>query len=224
GKSWGCCSGTSCYIPASCQDAGAEYCDGTPGSQCPFSPIMSWCVTLVIMSMTIFIQITLLSSTYGASSRCLQFVMQTASDDDYKITSWGCGETPATFILEPVAAARTGTVASASATESSSESSDSSGLSQGATIAIAVVIPIVVLAIVAALAVFFLRRRRRHKAQGVDGDQMSPERLKPDMQRQMPSERGPHEMENSEWVHELENHELPAELEGQATRGRAGKF
>jgi hypothetical protein len=145
-------------------------------------------------------------------------------DDESKITSWGCGETPTTYILEPVAAARTGTVASASATESSSKSSDSSGLSQGATVAIAVVIPIVVLAIIAALAVFFLRRRRQHQTQNVDGGQNSPERLKPNMGQQASTGGGLHEMENSEWVHEVENHELPAELEGQATRGRAGKY
>ncbi|KAH7250870.1 hypothetical protein BKA59DRAFT_122726 [Fusarium tricinctum] len=54
GKSWGCCDETSCYIPATCEDASAPDCGGTAASLCPKSPIMK--------------------CTYGASSRCLYFI------------------------------------------------------------------------------------------------------------------------------------------------------
>ena len=42
GKSWGCCDKTSCYIPATCEDASAPDCGGTAASLCPYSPIMKW--------------------------------------------------------------------------------------------------------------------------------------------------------------------------------------
>ncbi|KAF4945622.1 hypothetical protein FGADI_11803 [Fusarium gaditjirri] len=137
GKSWGCCDETSCYIPATCEDASAPNCGGTAASLCPYSPIMK--------------------CTYGASSRCLYFVYRTATNDNAKLTSWGCGETPTTYIIGPLQAEQT-----ASATAPTNDGTDSSsGLSKDATIALAVILPVVGLAIIVAAAVLFLRRRKK---------------------------------------------------------------
>ncbi|KAG5814607.1 hypothetical protein H9Q74_012132 [Fusarium xylarioides] len=137
GKSWGCCDGTSCYIPATCEDASAPDCGGTAASLCPYSPIMK--------------------CTYGASSRCVYFIYQTATDDNAKLTSWGCDKTPTTYIIGPLQVEQT-----ASVTASTTDEPDSSdGLSNDATIAIAVVLPVVGLAILVAAAMLFLRRRKK---------------------------------------------------------------
>ncbi|KAI7759819.1 hypothetical protein LZL87_009142 [Fusarium oxysporum] len=137
GNSWGCCDETSCYIPATCEDASAPDCGGTAASLCPYSPIMK--------------------CTYGASSRCLYFIYQTASDDNAKLTSWGCGETPTTYIVGPLQAEQT---ASATA-PTNGETGSSSGLSKDAKIAIAVILTVVGLAIFVAAAMLFLRRRKK---------------------------------------------------------------
>ncbi|KAF5559007.1 dual specificity catalytic domain-containing protein [Fusarium mexicanum] len=137
GKSWGCCDETSCYVPATCEDASAPDCGGTAASLCPYFPIMK--------------------CTYGASSRCLYFIYQTASDDNAKLTSWGCGETPTTYIVGPLQVEQT-----ASATASTKDESDSSsGLSKDATIILAVILPIVGLAILVAATILLLRRRKK---------------------------------------------------------------
>ncbi|PNP74396.1 hypothetical protein FNYG_12445 [Fusarium nygamai] len=137
GKSWGCCHDTSCYIPAACEDASAPDCGGTTASLCPYSPIMK--------------------CTYGASSRCVYFIYQTASDDSAKLTSWGCDKTPTTYIIGPLQVEQT-----ASATASTIDEADSgSGLSKDATIAIAVVLPVIGLAILVAAAILSLRRRKK---------------------------------------------------------------
>ncbi|KAM0231271.1 hypothetical protein ACHAPO_008651 [Fusarium lateritium] len=95
--------------------------------------------------------------TYGASSRCVYFIYQTASDDAAKLTSWGCDETPITYIVGPLHAEQT-----ASATVSTNDETDSSSdLSKEATIAVAVVVPIVGLTILLAAAMLFLRRRKK---------------------------------------------------------------
>ncbi|EXA30160.1 hypothetical protein FOVG_18424 [Fusarium oxysporum f. sp. pisi HDV247] len=139
GKSWGCCDKTSCYIPATCEDASAPDCGGTAASLCPYSPIMK--------------------CTYGASSRCLYFIYQTASDDNDKVTSWGCGETPTTYIVGPLQVEQT-----ASATAPTNDETDSnSGLSKDATIALAVILPVVGLAILVAAAMLFIRRRKKRE-------------------------------------------------------------
>ncbi|RKK42558.1 hypothetical protein BFJ66_g10471 [Fusarium oxysporum f. sp. cepae] len=139
GKSWGCCDEKSCYIPATCEDASAPDCGGTAASLCPYSPIMK--------------------CTYGASSRCLYFIYQTASDDNSKLTSWGCGETPTTYIVGPLQAEHT-----ASATAPTNDETDSSsGLSKDATIALAVILPVVGLAILVAAAMLFIRRRNKKR-------------------------------------------------------------
>ncbi|KAF5670467.1 hypothetical protein FDENT_11226 [Fusarium denticulatum] len=137
GKSWGCCHETSCYIPATCEDASAPDCGGTAASLCPYSPIMK--------------------CTYGASSRCVYFIYQTASDDNAKLTSWGCDKTPTTYIIGPLQVEQT-----ASATASTNDKTDSgSGLSKDATITIAVVLPVIGLAILVAATILFLRRRKK---------------------------------------------------------------
>ncbi|KAF4494309.1 dual specificity catalytic domain containing [Fusarium agapanthi] len=137
GKSWGCCDNSSCYIPATCEDDTAPDCGGTSGSLCPYSPIMK--------------------CTYGASSRCLYFIYQTASDDNVKLTSWGCGETPTTYIIGPLQVEQT-----APATASTKDESDSSsGRSKEATIILAVILPVVGLAILVAATILFLRRRKK---------------------------------------------------------------
>ncbi|KAG8361160.1 hypothetical protein FVEN_g941 [Fusarium venenatum] len=138
GKSWGCCDKTSCYIPAACEDASAPDCGGTAASLCPYSPIMKW-------------------YTYGASLRCVYFVYQTASNDEAKLTSWGCGETPTTYIIGPLQAEQTATATAPTNDETDSRSS----LSKEATIAVAVIIPVVGLAILLAAAMLFLRRRKK---------------------------------------------------------------
>ncbi|KAL5586008.1 hypothetical protein FOBRF1_015878 [Fusarium oxysporum] len=143
GKSWGCCDETSCYIPATCEDASAPDCGGTAASLCPYSPIMK--------------------CTYGASSRCLYFIYQTASDDNDKVTSWGCGETPTTYIVGPLQVEQT-----ASATAPTNDETDSnSGLSKDATIALAVILPVVGLAILVAAAMLFIRRRKKRERNAV---------------------------------------------------------
>ncbi|EXK82737.1 hypothetical protein FOQG_13011 [Fusarium oxysporum f. sp. raphani 54005] len=143
GKSWGCCDKTSCYIPATCEDASAPDCGGTAASLCPYSPIMK--------------------CTYGASSRCLYFIYQTASDDNDKVTSWGCGETPTTYIVGPLQVEQT-----ASATAPTNDETDSnSGLSKDATIALAVILPVVGLAILVAAAMLFIRRRKKRERNAV---------------------------------------------------------
>ncbi|RYC91426.1 hypothetical protein BFJ63_vAg5725 [Fusarium oxysporum f. sp. narcissi] len=143
GKSWGCCDETSCYIPATCEDASAPDCGGTAASLCPYSPIMK--------------------CTYGASSRCLYFIYQTASDDNSKLTSWGCGETPTTYIVGPLQAEHT-----ASATAPTNDETDSSsGLSKDATIALAVILPVVGLAILVAAAMLFIRRRKKRERNAI---------------------------------------------------------
>ncbi|OBS22706.1 hypothetical protein FPOA_09038 [Fusarium poae] len=145
GKSWGCCDDTSCYIPATCEDASVPNCGGTAASLCPYSPIMK--------------------CTYGASSRCLYFVYQTGSEDDAKLTSWGCGETPTTYIVGPLQADQT---SSATATASTNNGTDSSsGLSRAATIVVAVIVPVVGLAILLAAVMLFLRRRKRRASEAV---------------------------------------------------------
>ncbi|KAF4441422.1 dual specificity catalytic domain containing [Fusarium acutatum] len=137
GKSWGCCDETSCYIPATCEDASAPDCGGTAASLCPYSPIMK--------------------CTYGASSRCVYFIYQTASDDNAKLTSWGCDETPTTYIIGPLQVEQT-----ASATASTNDETDSSdSLSEDATIVLAVILPVVGLAILVAAALLFRRRRKK---------------------------------------------------------------
>ncbi|KAF5603833.1 LRR receptor-like serine threonine kinase [Fusarium subglutinans] len=134
GKSWGCCDETSCYIPATCEDASVPDCGGTAASLCPYSPIMKW-----------------------ASSRCLYFIYQTASDDNAKLTSWGCGETPTTYIIGPLQVEQT-----AAATASTKDESDSSsGPSKEATIILAVILPVVGLAILVATTILLLRRRKK---------------------------------------------------------------
>ncbi|KAI5463560.1 hypothetical protein BGZ63DRAFT_442170, partial [Mariannaea sp. PMI_226] len=188
------CDETSCYIPASCQDAGATYCDGTATSNCPFSPIMS--------------------CTYGSSSYCLKFVIQTAADDAAKITSWGCGPTHTTFILEPFKATQTSTAVS---TKTSEPTSTSSGLSHDATIILAVVLPVVFIAILAILAIFFLRWRKQRMMERVNSAPVS-EKVGEMQRHQLTTDGGVHEMENSEWVHEMENSQLRAELEGYEIR------
>ncbi|KAF5643430.1 dual specificity catalytic domain protein [Fusarium tjaetaba] len=137
GKSWGCCHETSCYIPAACEDASAPDCGGTVASLCPYSPIMK--------------------CAYGASSRCVYFIYQTASDDSAKLTSWGCDTTPTTYIIGPLQAEQT-VSATASTTD---ESNSSSGLSKETTIILAVILPVVGLAVLIAATVLFLRRKRR---------------------------------------------------------------
>ncbi|KAF5712371.1 LRR receptor-like serine threonine kinase [Fusarium mundagurra] len=140
GKSWGCCDETSCYIPATCEDASAPDCGGTAASLCPYSPIMK--------------------CTYGASSRCVYFVYQTASDDSAKLTSWGCDETPTTYIIGPLQAEQT-----ASETASTNDETDSSsGLSKDATIVLAVLLPVIGLAILLAAAMLFCQRRKKRAA------------------------------------------------------------
>ncbi|EWG48683.1 hypothetical protein FVEG_08377 [Fusarium verticillioides 7600] len=95
--------------------------------------------------------------TYGASSRCVYFIYQTASDDSAKLTSWGCDTRPTTYIIGPLQAEQT-----ASATASTNDKTDSgSGLSKDATIAIAVVLPVIGLAILVAAAMLFIRRRKK---------------------------------------------------------------
>ncbi|KAM5365234.1 hypothetical protein ACJA88_012618 [Fusarium oxysporum] len=143
GKSWGCCDEKSCYIPATCEDASAPDCGGTAASLCPYSPIMK--------------------CTYGASSRCLYFIYQTASDDNSKLTSWGCGETPTTYIVGPLQAEHT-----ASATAPTNDETDSSsGLSKDATIALAVILPVVGLAILVAAAMLFIRWRKKRERNAI---------------------------------------------------------
>ncbi|KAH7196079.1 protein-tyrosine phosphatase-like protein [Fusarium oxysporum] len=143
GKSWGCCDETSCYIPATCEDASAPDCGGTAASLCPYSPIMK--------------------CTYGASSRCLYFIYQTASDDNDKVTSWGCGETPTTYIVGPLQVEQT-----ASATAPTNDETDSNSvLSKDATIALAVILPVVGLAILVAAAMLFIRRRKKRERNAV---------------------------------------------------------
>ncbi|KAI1023805.1 hypothetical protein LB504_005043 [Fusarium proliferatum] len=100
--------------------------------------------------------------TYGASSRCVYFIYQTAADDHAKITSWGCDTTPTTYIIGPLQAEET-----SSTTAAADEEKDSrSGLSKDATIILAVVLPVVGLGIVIAAAVMFLRRRKKRAANG----------------------------------------------------------
>ncbi|KAH7144319.1 hypothetical protein B0J13DRAFT_42174 [Dactylonectria estremocensis] len=153
GKSWGCCDTAVCYVPATCEDAGAAYCGGTPSSRCTQTPIMQ--------------------CTYGASSRCVAFVRQTASDDPSKLTSWGCQETTTTYIINPPLAARTGTIGDgtasgdSSATEHSTSSSTSnksssgtSGLSTDAKIILGVLIPVLSIAVLAGAFLYFRRRRQ----------------------------------------------------------------
>ncbi|RBA21768.1 hypothetical protein FPRO05_00117 [Fusarium proliferatum] len=142
GKSWGCCDETSCYIPATCEDAAAPDCGGTAASLCPYYPIMR--------------------CTYGASSRCVNFIYQTASDDHAKITSWGCDKTPTTYIVGPLQAEQT----SSTTTAANDERDSNSGLSKDATIILAVVLPVVGLGIVIAAAMLFLRRRKKRVANG----------------------------------------------------------
>ncbi|EWZ85675.1 hypothetical protein FOWG_10780 [Fusarium oxysporum f. sp. lycopersici MN25] len=101
--------------------------------------------------------------TYGASSRCLYFIYQTASDDNSKLTSWGCGETPTTYIVGPLQAEHT-----ASATAPTNDETDSSsGLSKDATIALAVILPVVGLAILVAAAMLFIRRRKKRERNAI---------------------------------------------------------
>ncbi|KAF6517959.1 hypothetical protein HZS61_002037 [Fusarium oxysporum f. sp. conglutinans] len=101
--------------------------------------------------------------TYGASSRCLYFIYQTASDDNDKVTSWGCGETPTTYIVGPLQVEQT-----ASATAPTNDETDSnSGLSKDATIALAVILPVVGLAILVAAAMLFIRRRKKRERNAV---------------------------------------------------------
>ncbi|KAF5602497.1 dual specificity catalytic domain-containing protein [Fusarium pseudocircinatum] len=83
--------------------------------------------------------------------------LHTASDDNAKLTSWGCGETPTTYIIGPLQIEQT-----ASATASTNDKTDSgSVLSKDATIAIAVVLPVIGLAILVAATILFLRRRKK---------------------------------------------------------------
>ncbi|RFN48865.1 hypothetical protein FIE12Z_6920 [Fusarium flagelliforme] len=155
GKSWGCCDMTSCYIPATCEDASAPDCGGTAASLCPYSPIMK--------------------CTYGASSLCLHFIYQTASDDNAKVTSWGCGVTPTTYIIGPLQARQTSHHTASVTAPANDETHSSSGLSKDATIVLAVILPVVGLAILIAAAMLFLKRRKKRtgdviSAPGQDGE------------------------------------------------------
>lgn len=107
-------------------------------------------------------RLTTTSSTYGASSRCVNFIYQTASDDHAKITSWGCDKTPTTYIVGPLQAEQT----SSTTTAANDERDSNSGLSKDATIILAVVLPVVGLGIVIAAAMLFLRRRKKRVANG----------------------------------------------------------
>ncbi|KAH7000432.1 hypothetical protein EDB80DRAFT_895680 [Ilyonectria destructans] len=210
GKSWGCCDTAVCYVPATCEDGGATYCGGTPSSRCTRTPIMQ--------------------CTYGASSRCVAFVRQTASDDPSKLTSWGCQPTTTTYIIDPPVASRTnvalsGTTAATVASTASSATisngsggggkSASSGLSTDGKIILGVLLP--VLGITALVGLFFyLRRRNRAKP---DGEERS----------QQPQDRGDTRMisepkppaSTTGVVHEVENGERPAELHGNETTVKA---
>ncbi|KAF5566562.1 hypothetical protein FNAPI_1020 [Fusarium napiforme] len=101
--------------------------------------------------------------TYGASSRCVYFIYQTASDDNAKLTSWGCDTTPTTYIIGPLQAEQT-----VSATASTTDESNSSpGLSKEATIILAVILPVVGLAVLIAATILFLRRRKRRLSNAI---------------------------------------------------------
>lgn len=165
-------------------------------------------------------------STYGASSRCVAFVRQTASDDPSKLTSWGCQETTTTYIIDPPVAARTNaavsgtTAATATSTASSATISNgsggggkstSSGLSTDGKIILGVLLPVIGIAALVGL-FFYLRRRNRAKP---DGEKRS----------QRPQERGDTSIisepkppaSTTGVVHEVGNGERPAELHGNET-------
>ncbi|KAH7140887.1 hypothetical protein EDB81DRAFT_900389 [Dactylonectria macrodidyma] len=199
GKSWGCCDSAICYIPATCEDAGAAYCGGTPSSRCTRTPIMQ--------------------CTYGASSRCVAFVRQTASDDPSKLTSWGCQETTTTYIIDPPLAARTGAIGDvtssggSSATESSKSSSTSStpspgssGLSTDAKIILGVLIPVLGIAVLAGVFLYF-RRRKQRKRGSVEPAQRPQERehidSTPEVALPPPTIRVVHEVEGRELQQDL---------------------
>jgi len=79
------------------------------------------------------------------------------------VTSWGCGETPTTYIVGPLQVEQT-----ASATAPTNDETDSnSGLSKDATIALAVILPVVGLAILVAAAMLFIRRRKKRERNAV---------------------------------------------------------
>ncbi|CAG7558812.1 unnamed protein product [Fusarium equiseti] len=141
GKSWGCCYETSCYIPATCEDASAPDCGGTAASLCPYSPIMK--------------------CTYGASSLCVHFIYQTGFDDNAKVTSWGCGVTPTTYIIGPLEARQTSHHTASATAWMNDETDSNSGLSKDATIILAVVLPVLGLAILIAGVMLFIKQRKK---------------------------------------------------------------
>ncbi|SCV48398.1 uncharacterized protein FFB14_10356 [Fusarium fujikuroi] len=107
-------------------------------------------------------RLTTTSSTYGASSRCVYFIYQTAADDHAKITSWGCDKTPTTYIVGPLQAEET-----SSTTAAVDDERDSiSGISKDAKIVLAVVLPLAGLGIIIAAAMLFLRQRKKRVANG----------------------------------------------------------
>lgn len=128
------------------------------------------CLTLSLLSHHEMVRLLLIrypgltttSSTYGASSRCVYFIYQTAADDHAKITSWGCDKTPVTYIIGPLQAEQT----SSTTTAANGERDSSSGLSKDATIILAVVLPVVGLGILIAATMLFLRRRKKRVANG----------------------------------------------------------
>ncbi|KAF4450001.1 hypothetical protein F53441_6785 [Fusarium austroafricanum] len=163
GKSWGCCDETSCYIPATCEDASAPDCGGTAASLCPYSPIMK--------------------CTYGASSRCLYFIYQTASDDNAKLTSWGCGETPTTYIVGPLQAEQTSHHTASATASTNDETDSSSGFPKDATIVLAVILPVVGLAILVAAAILFLRRRKKRARNAISAPRRAGEGARSEMEQ-----------------------------------------
>jgi LPXTG-motif cell wall-anchored protein len=100
-------------------------------------------------------------STYGASSRCLYFIYQTASDDNAKLTSWGCGETPTTYIVGPLQVKQNSDHTALATASTDDETDSNSGLSKEAMIVLAVILPVVGLVFLLSAAILFLRRRKK---------------------------------------------------------------
>ena len=105
--------------------------------------------------------LTATPSTYGTASVCLHFIFQTASDDNAKITSWGCGITPTTYIIGPLEAKQTSHDTTSATAPANDETHSSSGLFKDVTIILAVILPALSLAILIVAAILFLRRRKK---------------------------------------------------------------
>ncbi|KAH8694335.1 hypothetical protein GQ44DRAFT_719480 [Phaeosphaeriaceae sp. PMI808] len=112
--------------------------------------------------------------TYGLSSECLTFIRQTADDDTAKVTSWGCGERPTSWIIVAESSSLSTTSSSFRSqtaaqytsrlpSQSFSSMPSSSGLSMGGKVGLGVGVAVGGLIILGAVASIFYRAGKRSR-------------------------------------------------------------